>query len=330
MQSSSGIVKSTDGGASWTKTDSGLADPTSGKTYCGVSALTIDQQSSNTLYAVRNYDDHSVSIFKTTDGGGSWSAVNTGWDAGLFKITALAADPRNAGVIYAGTQVFDCWGYDLYDFCPSDYDAKLAATAGAGLFKSMDGGQSWARLTEFAGGGVQAFAIDPVNPTTLYTVGSYPNGAYVYRSTDGGASWKVVNAKLTAAWIESLAVDAQDPCTVYAAIFGGGVFAITLAPFTVTSISFDATTVRSGAAFKATITGSNLTDQTTFDVQVRAPGSSTDIVVPNWQTGSAASHTTPPGADAGAWTITGVRAHLEPENHTGSFTRVSATITVSP
>jgi hypothetical protein len=67
-----------------------------------------------------------------------------------------------------------------------------------------------------------------------------------------------------------------------------------------------------------------------FDVQYRAPGSSLDMVALNWQIGATASHPVPSGTAIGPWTIDGVHAHLDPENHTGDFVPVSATLTVSP
>jgi hypothetical protein len=107
-------------------------------------------------------------------------------------------------------------------------------------------------------------------------------------------------------------------------------FAIDLAPPTVTAVTFDATTVRPGASYTATVTGSNLNGDTYFDVQARAPNSSGEIAVFNWQTGTSESHSVPTGTAGGTWTIVGVRAHQDAGDHTGSFVPVSVAITVSP
>jgi len=48
----------------------------------------------------------------------------------------------------------------------------------------------------------------------------------------------------------------------------------------------------------------------------------------NWQTGPSSSHTVAAATATGAWTITGVRAHEDPADHTGDFVTVSATISV--
>ena len=232
------IYESADGGASWSERDSGLVDaapcnPSSSSCY--IDALAIDGQSPSKLYAARSHSDggcvqsscppHSDGIFQSTDAGGTWSAVNLGWDAGLFDIGAgaLVADPQTPGTLYAGTQQLDCQDY----ICPDDYYTKASAAGGAGLFKSTDGGQSWATLNGLPAGDVSIVTIDPRNPSTLYVV-SYLNG--IFRSTDGGASWIAVNSGLTATYVSALIVDGQTPSTVYAATSGNGVVAITFAP----------------------------------------------------------------------------------------------------
>src|SRR5256712_12589669 len=72
---------------------------------------------------------------------------------------------------------------------------------------------------------INALAIDPQTPTTLYAGTS---GHGVFKSTDGGGNWSAGNTGLTspygAIWVTTLAIDAQTPTTLYAASSGGGVF----------------------------------------------------------------------------------------------------------
>jgi hypothetical protein len=98
-------------------------------------------------------------------------------------------------------------------------------------------------------------------------------------------------------------------------------------PLVVTGFSLSTSTAVTGSTYMATVSGSNLTQQTSIDIDVSPPGSSASIVANNWQVGAAASHTVAPGS-TGTWTINGVRAHQDPNNHTGSFVPVSATLTV--
>jgi hypothetical protein len=98
----------------------------------------------------------------------------------------------------------------------------------------------------------------------------------------------------------------------------------------VTDLRFDRSSVAAGASYTVNVAGSYLTPETFFDVRFNSPGSNTNNVVLNWQKGLTGSHDVPVGTAPGKWTITGVRAHQDPEDHTGSFTPVVATITVSP
>lgn len=100
------------------------------------------------------------------------------------------------------------------------------------------------------------------------------------------------------------------------------------APLVVTNLTIDTPATSALSTYFVTITGSNLTAQTYFDIRVTAPGSSGAIIATNWQTGTLMPHSFPVGTPKGIWTITGVRAHSDPNNHNGSFVNVSTTLTV--
>ena len=301
-----GIFKSMDGGATWNAANIGIS--ISGG-Y--ISTLVIDPNSPSTLYA-----SGSPGVFKSTDGGASWNALNI---QANHSITILAIDPQNSHTIYAG-------GFGA-------------------IFKSTDSGTNWTA----AGAGLPnnpnwmaALVIDPQNPSTLYagTSGMGSDGSCdspcsgfhdgVFKSTDGGGTWTALNSGLTATHVFSLAIDPNNSNRLYAGTMGGGVFAITfaIAPV-VTDFRFDQTNVAAGGSYAVTVSGSSLTPQTFFDVRFSAPGSGASAVVLNWQKGLVVSHNVPAGIAAGAWTITGVRAHELEADHTDSFVPVSATITVS-
>ena len=154
-----GVFKSTDAGDSWTNTGSPYAAP--------VVFLAIDPLTPATIYAgiYGLYDGRSLrviggGVFKSTNGGGSWT--NTGLtDA---QVRSLAIDPVTPTTIYAGTGV-------------------------SGVFKSTDGGGSWTNigLTDLH---IQSLAIDSLTPTTIYA-GTYDgvfNGARAYADWAGAPS----------------------------------------------------------------------------------------------------------------------------------------------
>jgi hypothetical protein len=97
----------------------------------------------------------------------------------------------------------------------------------------------------------------------------------------------------------------------------------------VTELHFDRDVVGSGEPLGATFVGAGLTDNIYFDVRFRVPGSTTNEVVLNWQQGTSGLHTLPSGTGVGEWTVTGVRAHLNKDDHTGEFDPVSGIFTVT-
>jgi photosystem II stability/assembly factor-like uncharacterized protein len=209
----SAVLKSTDGGANWTAAwdwFTGL--------QLSVMALAIDPAHPATLYA--GIDDGSATpfvvpsapgssgLFKSTDGGASWS--NTGFTNSAVNL--LAINPSNSKIIYAGTE-------EHYSV-PKGFQ---------GLFKSTDGGISWVAINNGLAGVIEthltsttALIFDPANSNILYLGTS--NGG-VFRSVDGGADWSPFNDGLTNLQIRALAVAPGTTHTVYAGT-SGGVFKI--------------------------------------------------------------------------------------------------------
>jgi len=199
---SNGVLKSTDGGVSWAvtplvfsqgKTVASLAiDPVNPTTlYAGsagigggvfktlyrgqswaqflsnsILSVSLDPLSPAVVYAGSATGD----IYKSTDGGQTWSSVRTGIaDASGTPalVESLAVDPTVSTTVYAGT-------------------------FGAGVLKSVDGGQTWAALnTGLSTLRILRLTIDPANPSTIYAA---TLGAGVFKSTDAAQTWQPTGA----------------------------------------------------------------------------------------------------------------------------------------
>jgi uncharacterized delta-60 repeat protein len=94
-------------------------------------------------------------------------------------------------------------------------------------------------------------------------------------------------------------------------------------------VRFDPESLANGRSWTATFSGSNLNDETYFDVRFVPPNSSTEQVAFNWQRGVSVSHTLPIGTPIGTWKVTGVRPHQDATDHSGEFVLTAATLTVN-
>jgi Tol biopolymer transport system component len=118
-------------------------------------------------------------IWKSTDGGQSWFALND-FMVNL-AVGCMALDPTNPSVLYAGT------GEGFFN---ND------AVAGAGVFRSTDGGATWSQLPSTSGPAwnyVNRLALDPTRPQTILAA----TNSGIYRSTDAGATWTQCTASRT-------------------------------------------------------------------------------------------------------------------------------------
>ena len=105
---------------------------------------------------------------------------------------------------------------------PSTTSTLYTGTAGGGVFKSTDSGDSWSPAsTGLPATVVSALAINPSTPSTLYA-GTWGDG--VFKSTDSGGSWSPANTGLLATIVSTLAINPNTPSTLYAGTCGGGVF----------------------------------------------------------------------------------------------------------
>ncbi len=195
-----GIFKSTDGGTTWTFLHVGSPD------ISMIHHLAIDPQNSTCLYASTASHFGGGRLFRSTDGGESWSPILK--SAGP---QVLVIDPQHPTVLYGG--VFN-----------------------EGFFKSVDGGVNWTMIGVQPGVTswhieVSALVLDPTNPAILYA-GDLGGG--VLKSTDAGTTWvsilwagdnqPVEDARdLRIYSINAIAVTPTQPTTLYVSTLGRGV-----------------------------------------------------------------------------------------------------------
>jgi photosystem II stability/assembly factor-like uncharacterized protein len=146
-------------------------------------------------------------IFRTDDGGTTWKALFQ--HQGVASIGALAVDPVNPGVIWAGT---------------GEANVRNDVSYGDGIYKSTDGGLHWKHLGLDHSFQISRIVIDPHHPDTVLVAAmgspyedSEDRG--VYRTTDGGATWQKVLYIDASTGIADLAINPENPQILFAATY---------------------------------------------------------------------------------------------------------------
>jgi hypothetical protein len=161
-------------------------------------------------------------IYIATNNGGVWKSVDGGvnWRPKTdfmpsLSMGCLALDPIDSQIVYAGTG--------------NQFDGGNRNIRGAGVYKSIDGGDTWTLLSSVLFTGAHIIRI--VIPTSNVLLVATNNG--LFRSVDGGVSFGAnapsfndSNPVLTGT-ITDLALDKMDPATVYACAQGVGIFVST-------------------------------------------------------------------------------------------------------
>ncbi len=145
-------------------------------------------------------------VWKTTNGGLTWDPIFDGQPIG--SIGALAIAPSDPNIIYVGT---------------GEADFRSDLTYGNGMYKSTDGGKTWAQIGLGYSQHIARVLVDPHNPNIVLVAAlGHAYGASgergVFRSTDGGSTWAKVLYKDTNIGAIELSTDPDNSETVYAAL----------------------------------------------------------------------------------------------------------------
>ncbi|HEV2863822.1 MAG TPA: SBBP repeat-containing protein [Pyrinomonadaceae bacterium] len=225
------VQASTDGAATWAASGAGL-------TAAGVFDFAVAPSAPQTVYAAT-----SSGVFKSTDGGANWHLTGQArTSTAPFSTRSVVVDPTNPSVVYAATGggagiykstdgggLYETKGSGLITpsvnslaIDPSTPTTLYAATL-LGVFKTTNGGDTWAQAAGNLPGStpnVNEVVVDPTAPQTVYAA---TTNRGVLKSTDGGANWTLANNGLTPTGfinptVRTLVLAPSQPSTLYAAV----------------------------------------------------------------------------------------------------------------
>lgn len=185
----------TAGGGIWKTTNAGASFKPIFDKYCqSIGALAIDPTNPKIIYVgtgesnMRNSVSIGDGLYKSTDGGENWKKI--GLDS-TEHISKVAIDPKNTSVLYVAAPG------PLWSDSPH-----------RGLYKSEDGGKTWSKILYInEKTGVADLLLDPRDASVLYastwefrrtaySFSSGGNGSGLYKSVDGGKTWKEITKGL--------------------------------------------------------------------------------------------------------------------------------------
>ena len=174
-----GIAKSIDGGASWRYINNGLIIG-----YMQPVKLVPMNEGDKSETSVLLIGTDGGGIFKTSNCGERWFAANRGLTN--LHINEIEVDPSNPNIIYAAS--------------------------GGGLFKSIDGAQSWASLVDLGNNDIRDIVIDYIKPNNIFVTVRKKG---VYKSTNGGKTWLPINNGIKNLAVKVIKIDPVNSQTLY-------------------------------------------------------------------------------------------------------------------
>jgi photosystem II stability/assembly factor-like uncharacterized protein len=206
-----GIYKSTDGGETWT--NMGLRESER------INRIVVHPRNSSIVYACVPgklwSDSADRGLYRSTDGGKTWGLALKGGNLST-GCSSVALDPKNPDVVMVGMWDFRRKGWTFR----SGGDGPTAPS-GSGMFRSVNGGQSFSQLTPSSAKGLPEgpwgrveIAYAPSDAKIVYALIESRKSA-LFRSGDGGATWEARDRSQMMVWrpfyFARLVVDPTNP-----------------------------------------------------------------------------------------------------------------------
>lgn len=173
------------------------------KTGGRIADLAIDPKSPSTWFAAVA----SGHVWKTTNGGITWKPVFENY--GSYSTGTITIDPNNSNIVWLGT---------------GENNAQRSVSKGDGVYKSVDGGNSWTHMGLKTSEHIGKIMVDPRNSNTVFVASQgsvWKDGGErgLYKTKDGGETWERVLHVSDQTGISDIIMDPRNPEVLIASAY---------------------------------------------------------------------------------------------------------------
>jgi photosystem II stability/assembly factor-like uncharacterized protein len=202
---SSGIWKTTDGGTTWNEMTTGLP----GGSNVGRIGIAIAKSNPSTLYAFYDLDNSEVAVYKSLNGGQSWTRTNDAALSGMnsnfgWYLGQVRVDPENPNRVFVmGVTIFKSENGGTSWTSPSsdihvDHHAmyfdevnnRIIEGNDGGLYTSINNGNSWTKINNLPLTQFYAIDVDRLLPQRIY--GGTQDNNTIRTLTGGNSNWDAI------------------------------------------------------------------------------------------------------------------------------------------
>jgi photosystem II stability/assembly factor-like uncharacterized protein len=159
-----------------------------------------------------NYSNYFLAVadggvWKTTNSGTSFTPV---FDSqGSFSIGCITIDPNNSSVVWVGS---------------GENNSQRSVDYGDGIYKSLDGGNTWKNMGLKKSEHIGKIVVDPRNSNVVYVAAQGPlwgpgGDRGLYKTTDGGETWEQVLKISENTGVSDIAMDPRNPDVLYVSAY---------------------------------------------------------------------------------------------------------------
>jgi photosystem II stability/assembly factor-like uncharacterized protein len=165
--------------------------------------IAVDTKQPGTWYVAAA----SGGVWKTTNGGASFNPIFDGQSS--YSIGCITIDPNDHLVVWVGS---------------GENNSQRSVAYGDGVYKSVDGGKSWTNMGLKTSEHIGKILVDPRDSDTVYVAAQGPlwsagGDRGLYKTTDGGKTWKAVLTVSENTGVTDVAMDPRNSDVLYAASY---------------------------------------------------------------------------------------------------------------